>query len=773
MPPPIPLPPPRSLLLGLLASVFAGVACGQSDAIPLTSSTLSRASDRAVDSARADIAKGLPWRATLRLEPIVADTARRTPEAVLAAAEAANGWRGWDHIEQILADHTWVDTLFQGRARALLARAALERTDDSAAIGHARRAAATIDAPDWAERLVVLARAYERVGPPDSAAQAYREAAEELPLVAQWLLLRAAGVTADSADRFAVYDRLTLPAVRSRISATEADARLSTGDTSAAIRIYRAANELPAALELELDLARAAAGEQAVRRELLDILTTQRPRNAVGPAIALLDRRFKALGAEDELVLARAASIVGMTARAATGYRRAFAAGHGTARDRYAFGSALASLGKYPEAAAQFQRVRAPKSLAADAAYLRARSLLRGGLGGSRDALRELLRDYPGELAAVRARILLSDLAIDEGRDEAARATYRAAAAALPESPYAPTARFQAALIALVGGQARAAAFEFDTVSNRHAASSEALAGLYWAGRAWQLAGDSVAAKARWRRVIEREPWSYYGFLSARRLGITLSIPPAPDSTQSYPAADSAAARIALLRRIGLTAEAEMEEAALAESAGKSADMTLAVAESLSRIGSVSRAIRLAWRAVDLGAQMDARTLRLLYPILQRDGILELARSHGVEPALVAGLIRQESNFDPAATSRAGARGLMQIMPDVGRRVARAQGFPFWDPVLLYQPDVSLQLGVKHLEDLLNRSSDLTRVLAAYNAGTSRVDRWEMRPGSEDLEIFTERIPFRETRGYVRAVLRNRDVYRMLYSWEPETEGRE
>jgi soluble lytic murein transglycosylase len=369
----------------------------------------------------------------------------------------------------------------------------------------------------------------------------------------------------------------------------------------------------------------------------------------------------------------------------------------------------------------------------------------------------------------VRARILLSDLAIDEGRDAAARATYQAAASSRPTSPYAPLARFQAAIIALVEGESRTAAFGFDTLVMKHSASSEALAGLYWAGRAWAAAGDSSAAVARWRRVIRREPRSYYGILSARRLGEAEPLPPAPDSVRTYPAIDSAVRRVDLLRGLGLSQEARLEESALIEAARDSADMTLAVAEALTGIGQVSRGIRLAWRAVDLGARMDSRTLRLLYPVLQRDGILALAREHDVEPALIAGLIRQESAFDPSATSRAGARGLMQIMPDVGRKVARAEGFPFWDPVLLYQPDVSLQLGVTHLRDLLRQHRDLPHVLAAYNAGTSRLERWLMRPGADDLEIFTERIPFRETRGYVRAVLRNRDVYRLLYSWEAGT----
>jgi soluble lytic murein transglycosylase len=720
-----------------------------------------------LDSARADIANGLPWRATMRLTSLVADTAQTTPEAVMVAAEAANGWRGWGHIERILADHTWVDTLFAGRARSLLARAALERREDTTAVEHAQAAVRTsAGAVDRPERLIVLAQAYHRTEQFDNAARAYRDAERELPHIAQWLRLRAAAVTADSATRYALYDGLTQPAPRSQISVTEAEARLWTGDTLGTIRIQRAAGIVDAALQLELAIARSPAESLAVRRELASIVTAQRPRRALARAITLLDDGFAPLSPDEELAVARGANVIGLSRRAASGFRRAFAAGKGTTRDRFSFGNTLARLGKHGEAAAQFRRVTQPNSLAADAAYLGARSLLRGGLGGSRDALRKILKVYPGELASVRARVLLSDLAIDEGRDAAAQATYQAAATSHPSSPYAPLARFQAALIALIEDDASAAAIGFDDLVRMHPASSESLAGLYWAGRAWEAAGDSSAAMARWHRVLQREPWSYYGLLSARRLGVTRPLPPFPDSVRAYPRVDSAVSRVDLLRRLGLSREARLEENALVATARDSADMTLVVAEGLSRIGNVSRAIRLAWRAVDLGAAMDRRTLRLLYPVLHRDGIVALAREHGVEPALIAGLIRQESAFDPSATSRAGARGLMQIMPDVGRKVARAEGFPFWDPVLLYQPDVSLQLGVTHLRDLLGRSGDLPHVLAAYNAGTSRLDRWLQRPGADDPEVFIERIPFRETRGYVRAVLRNRDVYRRLYSWE-------
>jgi soluble lytic murein transglycosylase len=113
----------------------------------------------------------------------------------------------------------------------------------------------------------------------------------------------------------------------------------------------------------------------------------------------------------------------------------------------------------------------------------------------------------------------------------------------------------------------------------------------------------------------------------------------------------------------------------------------------------------------------------------------------------------------------------MQIMPEVGRQLASSLGFTTWDVALLYQPDVSLQLGTFHLSHLLRGYPDIARALAAYNAGSSRVDRWSTKPGVEDPEVFVERIPFVETRDYVRIVQRNRAIYRSLYARPDGTTG--
>jgi soluble lytic murein transglycosylase len=115
---------------------------------------------------------------------------------------------------------------------------------------------------------------------------------------------------------------------------------------------------------------------------------------------------------------------------------------------------------------------------------------------------------------------------------------------------------------------------------------------------------------------------------------------------------------------------------------------------------------------------------------------------------------------------------LAQVMPDLGQRLARELNYPVWDPVLLYQPDVSIQLGTFHLRELLGRYDQRAHILAAYNAGTSRVERWSKRIGVDDPEVFAERISFVETRDYVRLIQRNEEIYRALYG-QPTSERAE
>lgn len=261
-----------------------------------------------------------------------------------------------------------------------------------------------------------------------------------------------------------------------------------------------------------------------------------------------------------------------------------------------------------------------------------------------------------------------------------------------------------------------------------------------------------------------RDPLSYYAALSARRLGIGAWVPLAvTDSFPADPELDRQVSRAALLARLGLAAEARWELDRLARSTDSSPERLLVIANAFRSQGLASQAIQLARRALARGAAADARTYRLIYPVVHEDALLAEAAEHRLDPSLMAALIRQESNFNPAATSPAGARGLAQVMPELGERLARDLAYPVWDPILLYQPDVSIQLGAVHLGELFTRYDQRAHILAAYNAGISRVERWSKRIGVEDPEVFAERISFVETRDYVRIIQRNEDIYRALY----------
>jgi soluble lytic murein transglycosylase len=322
-------------------------------------------------------------------------------------------------------------------------------------------------------------------------------------------------------------------------------------------------------------------------------------------------------------------------------------------------------------------------------------------------------------------------------------------------------------MIALLSGEPQSAAEELDALAERYPGSDEALGATYWAGRAWAEAGDSAAARTHWQTVTSRDPLSYYAALSATRLGVPRwAPPPAPDLFPADSLVDQVVARAGLLAQLGLDQESRWELDRLARSTDSSSERLLVLANAFRSQGMASQAIQLARRALARGAPADARTYRLLYPVAHVDALLAEASEQGIDPSLVAALIRQESSFNPGATSPAGARGLAQVMPEVGERLARELNYPVWDPVLLYQPDVSIQLGAFHLRELLGRYDQRAYILAAYNAGSPRVDRWSKRIGVNDPEVFAEQISFVETRDYVRVIQRNEDIYRALYGGE-------
>src|SRR5207253_8323921 len=141
------------------------------------------------------------------------------------------------------------------------------------------------------------------------------------------------------------------------------------------------------------------------------------------------------------------------------------------------------------------------------------------------------------------------------------------------------------------------------------------------------------------------------------------------------------------------------------------------------------------------------------------------AAARGLDPFLVLALIRQESLFEPEAVSPADAHGLMQLMLATARELARGTGGYAPDRARLHEPALNIALGTTLLRRLLDRyDGSVAKALAAYNAGEDAVAKWERRSGSRAEDEFVELVSFRETRDYVKAVLRNYRMYARIYT---------
>jgi soluble lytic murein transglycosylase len=212
-------------------------------------------------------------------------------------------------------------------------------------------------------------------------------------------------------------------------------------------------------------------------------------------------------------------------------------------------------------------------------------------------------------------------------------------------------------------------------------------------------------------------------------------------------------------------AVAEMQAA----SAGSPPWEAKSVAEIYSEEGSYIRAIETLKRAVPGYfateiPQIPQPVWEGLFPRPFWDELKRDAAANRLDPHLVASLIRQESEFNPAAISRANAMGLMQLLPSVGKGLAKEMKIRHFSPDELLVANTNLQLGTRYFRHMVDHyDGQVEYALAAYNAGEDRVDDWRKNGNFTDVEEFVESIPFTETREYVQAIMRNAALYKLLY----------
>lgn len=159
--------------------------------------------------------------------------------------------------------------------------------------------------------------------------------------------------------------------------------------------------------------------------------------------------------------------------------------------------------------------------------------------------------------------------------------------------------------------------------------------------------------------------------------------------------------------------------------------------------------------------------LKFAYPIEYEDTVLEYAEYHDIEPSLVLGIIRVESNFKSDAVSNKGAIGLMQIMPKTGVWIAETIGLEKFEERDLYDYDTNIKMGTWYIKNLIDEfDGDVVNALAAYNGGVGNVKSWLSDQRYSDDGTNLSQIPFKETEEYVKKVIKAQGVYRELYGEE-------
>lgn len=355
---------------------------------------------------------------------------------------------------------------------------------------------------------------------------------------------------------------------------------------------------------------------------------------------------------------------------------------------------------------------------------------------------------------------------IAERADDFAQADqhYARLAEEYPASPYRDEARWRGGFMAYCRDQYPRALEIFAALGNQASDAQLADQGLFWAGKAAQHLGRTEEAKRFFQQAADHFPRSYYATRAAG-MGYRPAPPSVPDSLAQPEPLHTRRARALL--ELGLL---ELAQAELPDS-GRLVPAELAVLKAIRNrcedLDLRARSLRLSARIVthDYGPE----ELPHAYPRYFFDRVQLAAREAQVDPCLVISVIRQESFFDSGAVSPVGALGLMQIMPQTGQQLARRLGVVPFSRERLLEAQLSIRMGSHYLAEQVRAFQagpapelGLELGLAAYNAGPEAARRWLQRYPHSDPDLFVERIPYKETRLYVKKVMRNFAIYKTL-----------
>jgi soluble lytic murein transglycosylase len=648
----------------------------------------------------------------------------------------------------------------------LVAALALHRSGDAKAAARELAAIAAAATPITEYVLLLQAESLSRLGDAAGARQAAEQAAEKAgdgPLLDDALLLaaREAARTGDDAGAALLYrrflDRYPDHPESAGARYALAQALAATGQPAEALRFLRAIwSGAPASPY---------AAEASKQERLLA------DRGLTVPPVTPRERLDRA----ERVLAAAVAAAARVEAEALLGDG---ATGDVALRALRVVADAARRVGRPEEALRAVDRALALAPAERRPPWLLERARL---LQRSRQAaiatLDQLVRDHPQSAEAPEALWLKAQLLEATPLLPEAEAVYRNLGAEYPDAEDGARALWRLGWLAWLRGSHQGAAQRWGRLLATRGGQTYREAAGYWIGRAHEERGETEGASRHWTALAANAPRTYYGVLAARRLAQRAPVPPRevarpalalPADPLAPIRADPRYVKVEALRAVGLPdwADGEMDE--LARRAAGEPVRLFALSAAYAEAARHHLALRILRRdflgLARAGHAWLPRTFwEMFYPLGWRAELTGAAARAALDPLFVAAVVREESSFNPRARSRAGARGLMQLMPETARPMARQRGLAFQDGDMLEEPGPNLELGAVFLAGLLREFADPRLAVAAYNAGPTRVREWWAARRGNDLEVWVEQIPFNETRAFVKRVMLSWEEYTRLY----------
>ncbi|MFH1262117.1 MAG: transglycosylase SLT domain-containing protein [Pseudomonadota bacterium] len=372
----------------------------------------------------------------------------------------------------------------------------------------------------------------------------------------------------------------------------------------------------------------------------------------------------------------------------------------------------------------------------------------------------EVVKTDPYSAEAGNSIFFLGRIEEDLGNWKNARSYFEKVVTAYSASTFFDRAHFKVGWLSFLAGEYRAAIewLEYDrAIADSPAQKAE---NLFWLSRAFEKAGETEKAKKYAREIALVAPVSYYAVLADQipALSEPKEISAPADLKDIWNRYRIRRARAFLSVGLPTAASAVLSQVDLDEEPAALREVALLYDAARHYSSSISIAARLVNRTGDPSLPKDLA--KAFFPTGYEQTVYAEAQANKLDPLLLFSLIKQESAYREDAESRAGALGLMQLMPRTAHDVAAEMADSVPDRNELLVSSRNVKIGARYLANLLKRyDGNLVCALASYNAGPNRVDIWKKRWGKLPLETFVELIPFEETRNYVKSIIRNYAYY--------------